>query len=130
MTHEPDFITLEATLHPERFLVVIRTWRQDQDEFIIRRVSGPHKLTPAKSLGRAWAAATGLEFRYVSHTDEEEVSDAPMAPAVEGRAAAVSGVQGYREESLHGQGASEALHAGEGHSVWVTCPRCGHGFGV
>lgn len=61
---EPDYVTILATQHPQRFLVAIMTYHARDEQFIQKKVSRePLKREAADALAESWASALGLEKR-------------------------------------------------------------------
>jgi hypothetical protein len=63
MTQEPDYVTVEKTVNPGKFCVLVMTHNPRDDEYSIRKTSQALDEAAARSLANSWAAALGVEIR-------------------------------------------------------------------
>lgn len=61
--HDVDFVTVEHTADPHKFLVVVMRYRKAHDDYHQAQISHPLSTTAATALAQSWAAALRLEVR-------------------------------------------------------------------
>lgn len=64
MLAEPDFITVNQSIDPHKYNVVIMRWYRTEDEYRVLRASEALPEGAAKALAVSWSMALGgLEIR-------------------------------------------------------------------
>ena len=60
---ERDYVTVNPTVNPRKFCVVVMRYKEREDEYVPSTTSTALPKVAADALARGWAAALQLEIR-------------------------------------------------------------------
>lgn len=63
MIADPDYITVTATMHPHKHLVMLMHWSRVDDGYVAVRCSQELSEVAARALAEKWATYHKLEIR-------------------------------------------------------------------